>query len=504
MDQRTPAVPAASSASTASAVSAAPFITAAPLVTTATATATVLALLLLVGCTAADHGTPGAAGVGDRYFPRLGNGGYDVQHYGLELDYAPSTGRLKGTAEITARATQDLSAFNLDLAGMTVDSVTVGGEKATVHRAGTELTLRPRAGLTRGDTFRMVVRYSGVPRRITDPDESHEGWLRRGDRAVGLGEPTGSMAWFPGNHHPSDKASYDIRITVPEGVKAISNGELRSERTSAGRTAFAWHSAEPMASYLATVAIGPYRTNEVKGKQGTNGVKGAKTPKGQAVVPVVPLYTAVDPAVAGDGAELLAELPGIIEWETKTFGPYPFSSAGVIIGREDDSEYALETQTKPFLPGPTSVGTLVHEVAHQWFGNSVTPKSWQDMWLNEGFAEYAEWLWGEHSDGIPVQRSFDEAYGDDDNWAFPPARPPSAANISDSPVYGRGAMVLHRVRVAVGDAAFFRIVRGWLRTHRHGNVSTDDFTAYVEKESGQDLRGVWDAWLYGDSKPTVI
>ncbi|MFJ5225483.1 M1 family metallopeptidase [Streptomyces sp. NPDC088400] len=501
MDQRTPAAPA---------------VSAAPLVTAATAAA--LALFLLVGCTAdaAEHGTRGAAGVGDRYFPRLGNGGYDVQHYGLELDYVPSTGRLKGTAAITARATQDLSAFNLDFAGMTVDSVTVGGKKATVHRAGTELTLRPRAVLSRGDTFRTVVRYAGVPRRITDPDESHEGWLRKGDRAVGLGEPTGSMAWFPGNHHPSDKASYDIRITVPEGVKAISNGELRSERTSAGRTAFAWHSAEPMASYLATVAIGPYKTNEVKGKKGTKGVKvtegakaakvpkSAKTPKGQAAVPVVPLYTAVDPTAAEDGAELLAELPGIIEWETKTFGPYPFSSAGVIIGREDDSEYALETQTKPFLPGPTSVGTLVHEVAHQWFGNSVTPKSWQDMWLNEGFAEYAEWLWEEHSDDIPVQQSFDEAYGDDDNWAFPPGRPPSAANISDSPVYGRGAMVLHRVRVAVGDEAFFRIVRGWLRTHRHGNVSTDDFTAYVEKESGQDLRGVWDAWLYGDSKPTVV
>ncbi|MFJ1749754.1 M1 family metallopeptidase [Streptomyces sp. NPDC088116] len=486
MDQRTPAAPA---------------VPAAPLGTAATATVTALALLLLVGCAAdaAEHGTRGAAGVGDRYFPRLGNGGYDVQHYGLTLDYAPSTGRLKGTAEITARATQDLSSFNLDFAGMTVDSVTVGGRRATVHRSGTELTLRPRAGLTRGETFRTVVRYSGVPRRITDPDESHEGWLRRGDRAVGLGEPTGSMAWFPGNHHPSDKASYDIRITVPEGVKAISNGELRSERTSAGRTAFAWHSAEPMASYLATVAIGPYKTHEVKRKE-----KRKEGTKGQAAVPVVPLYTAVDPTVAEDGAELLAELPGIIDWETKTFGPYPFSSAGVIIGREDDSEYALETQTKPFLPGPTSVGTLVHEVAHQWFGNSVTPRTWQDMWLNEGFAEYAEWLWEEHTNDIPVQRSFDEAYADDDNWAFPPARPPSAANISDSPVYGRGAMVLHRVRVAVGDKAFFRIVRGWLRTYRHGNVSTDDFTAYVEKESGQDLRGVWDAWLYGDSRPTVI
>ncbi|MGW6741789.1 M1 family metallopeptidase [Streptomyces sp. NPDC055025] len=469
---------------------------------------------VLTGCAGdgAVHGRPGAAGVRDPYFPRLGNGGYDVQHYGLTLDYAPATGRLKGTAEITARATQDLSAFNLDFAGMKVDSVTVDGERAALHRAGTELTLRPHDDVARGETFRTVVHYSGVPLRITDPDESEEGWLRSGERAVGLGEPTGSMAWFPGNHHPSDKASYDIRITVPEGLKAVSNGELRSERTSAGRTSFDWHSAEPMASYLTTVAIGSYKTltaerAEEKAVKRAGRKAGSKTAEetgkkadkaGTATVAALPIYSAVDPAVAADSARLLAELPGIITWQEKTFGPYPFSSTGVIIGRKGDSQYALETQNRPFLPGPTSVATLVHELAHQWFGNSVTPKSWRDMWLNEGFAEYTEWLWAEHTEQIPVRQSFEEAYEDDDNWAFPPAKPSSAAHISDPPVYGRGAMVVHQVREAVGDAAFFRIVRGWLETYRHGNADTHDFTAYVEEQAGRDLSGIWDTWLYGD------
>ncbi|MFE2599770.1 M1 family metallopeptidase [Streptomyces sp. NPDC059396] len=478
-----------------------------------------LTLLVLSGCAGegAVRGRPGSAGVRDPYFPRLGNGGYDVQHYGLTLDYVPATGRLKGTAEITARATQALSAFNLDFAGMRVDSVTVDGESAALHRAGSELTLRPRDDVARGDIFRTVVRYSGVPRRIVDPDKSEEGWLVAGQRAVGLGEPTGSMAWYPGNHHPSDKAAYDIRITVPEGQKAVSNGELRSESTKDGRTSFVWHSAQPMASYLATVAIGPYKTEtsvrtEKAGKTGkagkaekagkTGGTDAGKTGKAartvdQGTTPL-PIYNAVDPSVAADSARLLAELPAIVTWEEKTFGPYPFSSTGVIIGRKGDSQYALETQNRPFLPGPTSVATLVHEMAHQWFGNSVTPKSWRDMWLNEGFAEYTEWLWAEHTEQVPVRQSFEEAYEDDENWAFPPAEPPSAAHISNAPVYGRGAMVVHQVREAVGAAAFFRIVRGWLETYRHRNADTDDFTAYVERESGRDLGGIWDAWLYGD------
>ncbi|RDG38609.1 M1 family peptidase [Streptomyces corynorhini] len=510
-------------------------------------------LLVLTGCTGdgiapaapatpaapANPATPanpadpvGASGLGDPYFPRLGNGGYDVRHYGLTLDYTPATGRLTGTADITARATRDLGSFHLDLAGLTVDSASVGGADAAVRRAGTKLTLRPRERLRRGETFRTVVRYSGVPRRITDPDGSREGWLGSDGRAVALGEPTGSMAWFPGNHHPSDKASYDIRITVPAGLKAISNGELRSERTKGGRTAFDWHVPEPMASYLATVAIGPYRTHETKVTRSVEGIEGAEAAEDTGTTEdtrdaedaedtgttedtkgtggahgTVSSYTAVDqataadPATADDSAKLLAAIPGILKWGEKNFGAYPFSATGLIIGRPGQAGYALETQTRPFLPGPTDTETLVHELAHQWFGDSVTPKSWRDMWLSEGFATYAEWLWLADHRGVPVRDSFAEAYADEANWAFPPAVPPSAAYLSEPPVYGRGAMVLQRVREALGDAAFFRVVRGWARTHRHGNADTADFTAYVERRSGRDLGPLWAAWLYGDAKP---
>ncbi|MEU0372591.1 M1 family metallopeptidase [Streptomyces sp. NPDC006283] len=453
-----------------------------------------LALLLFAGgaggAGCADSGSdvdakPGAAGLRDPYFPKLGNGGYDVRHYDLTLDYDPRSGRLEGTAALTARATQDLSAFNLDLRGLTVESTTVDGAAAAVHRAGREVTVRPRQVIAEGAAFRTVVRYSGVPQAITGADGVREGWLRRPDGALAIGEPLGSTTWFPGNHHPADKAAYDITVTVPKGYEAVSNGEPAGERDrGGGRTSFDWHAAEPMASYLATLAIGDFR------------MKATRTPDG------LPVVTAVDPAVARRSSALLDDIPRIVEWGTENFGPYPFSSAGAIVVPSGDLGYALETQTRPVFPlGGFDETTLVHEVAHQWFGNSVSPATWQDVWLNEGFATYAEWMWRQEFDGVPVRESYENAFADEANWAFAPAEPPDSADLFGAPVYGRGAMVLHRVRQAVGDEVFFGIVRGWAEKYRHSNASTDDFVGFVEKESGKDLTELWDVWLYGDEKP---
>ncbi|MFD7164006.1 M1 family metallopeptidase [Streptomyces violascens] len=448
-----------------------------------------LTVLVITSCTGGVTGTPGSSGTRDPLFPKLGSDGYDVQHYSLDLDYDPASGHLKGGATIVARATKNLSAFALDFAGMDVEGATVDDEPAAVNRAGDELTLRPHTDLARGETFTAYVRYSGSPKTITDLDGSEEGWLKSPNGGVlALGEPTGSMAWFPSNNHPSDKATYDIKVTVPDGQQAISNGELVSKLSKGGRSTFSWRVKEPMASYLATVAIGPYEIDD----KGT-------TKSG------IPIYNAVDPGVKKQTADVVARIPEIIAWEELNFGPYPFSSTGVVVAPEKASGYALETQNRPVIPlDHFDLSTLVHELAHQWFGDSVTPAVWRDMWLNEGFAQYSEWLWAEDHGGPSAQQQFEEEYakGDGDEiWAFPPAEPPTAAEVSGRPVYVRGAMVVHKIREAVGDEKFYTLVQDWVRTHRHANASTEDFTRFVDEKAGHKLSAVWDTWLYGDGKP---
>ncbi|WP_254878712.1 M1 family metallopeptidase [Streptomyces sp. NA04227] len=452
----------------------------------------------------------GAAGVGDPYLPQAGNGGFDVLHYALKLDCTPRVNELRAKATVRARAEHDLRSFHLDLRGLRVEEVRVDGERARFSRRGQELTVRPAAPIPRGDRFTTEVRYSGTPRTLTDKDGSEEGWVRTEDGAVVLGEPVGSAVWFPGNHHPGDKASYDIEVTVPKGLTAVSNGELRGRSGDPdGRTTFRWRNREPMPSYAATVAIGDFTMKAYPIRLG-------KRTEGGAAPRVLRAWTAVDPATGPAGEASMRRLPEVLEWAERNFGPYPFATTGGIVERVGDASYALETQTRPVYPGPPDVLLHVHEIAHQWFGNSVSPRSWRDMWLNEGFATYAEWLWQEDFDGISAQESFEAVHDGSyfetadeavNLWKFPPARPSGPDHLSDAPSYEGGAMVLHRVRQVVGESTFRALLTGWPAAHRHGNADTAQFTAYVEKLAGPgaraELREVWKRWLYGKGKPKL-
>ncbi|MEH6378855.1 M1 family metallopeptidase [Streptomyces sp. KLMMK] len=448
------------------------------------------ALVLVAACGGSGDAASrkgGAPGAGDPLFPRLGNGGYDVRHYGLTLDYDPEDNHLEATAVITARATQDLGAFNLDLDGLKVRSARVDGQPARTARKGSELTVTPRASIGKGHEFETVVVYDGTPKEIEDEDgDVAEGWVETDDGAVGLGQPTGSMAWFPGNHHPSDKASYDFTVTVPKGYTAVANGELQRQRAKGDRTTFTWHNAEPMASYLASVAVSPFKVTTTRAGD-------------------LPLYIATHPKESAATSRLEKLLPEAIAWASELFGPYPFSSAGAVVDHNTYIDYALETQTKPYFNSAPDDVTVVHEVAHQWFGNSVSPRTWRDMWLNESFAAYAEWMWEEKHGGRSTQQIFDDYYTGKDPlsegiWAFPPADP-APATVSDPPVYGRGAMVLHKLRQAVGDKTFFTTVRAWVSEHRHGNADTAEFERFWQERTGKNLGGVFGPWLHGQGRP---
>ncbi|KUJ65636.1 metallopeptidase [Streptomyces albus subsp. albus] len=444
----------------------------------------IAALLATAGPTTA--ATPDSSGVGDPYFPLAGNGGYHVAHYDLNLRYDPHGRHLDGRAVLTARATERLTSFNLDLKGLKITGLTVDRVTADYRRDGQELVVTPRTALRKGRTFRVAVTYSGTPKPVTDPDGSPDGWLTTDDGAFVAGEPQGAMTWFPVNNHPKDKSSYDFTLTVPQGHTAVANGVYLGKRTAHGRTTFRWRQSEPMAAYLATATVGTFKVEQYTTRDG------------------IKVYNAVDPREANASAPVLKKLPSVLEWESRLFGRYPFRAAGAIVDHAPNVGYALETQGRPIYPSAPDVSTLVHESAHQWFGDSVSVTSWKDIWLNEGFASYAEWLYSEQHGGESAQKSFDALYArpaSDELWAYPPGNPGSGANIFGTPVYARGAMALHELRTAVGDRAFFRILRTWAAQHRHGHGTTAQFTALAERESGKDVSKLIHTWVYAPGKP---
>ena len=203
--------------------------------------------------------SPGASGIGDPYFPLDGNGGYDVQHYDLDVSYDPDTDELIGEATIQARATQNLSAFNLDFVGMRLRSLTVNGVKAVTTRKGQELTVKPKTGITNGSMFTVVALYDGVPKTLDDFGGS--GFIHTNDGAIVVGEPHVAETWFPVNNHPRDKASVTISITVPLGLEAISNGVLVSQQDTVDSSIWTWDAVEPMVPYLLTMGIGQFEVD---------------------------------------------------------------------------------------------------------------------------------------------------------------------------------------------------------------------------------------------------
>ncbi|ARP73624.1 metallopeptidase [Streptomyces pluripotens] len=434
-------------------------------------------------------GTPcaaGAPGAGDAYFPLSGNGGYHVGHYDLTLRYDTTARQLDGRAVLTARATQRLTRFDLDLQGLEVTSVTVGRARAAFRHDGQELVITPRRTLHRGQGFRVTVVYRGTPKPVTDPDGSADGWIPTDDGAFVAGEPQGAMTWFPANSHPKDKSTYDFTITVPRGRTAVANGTLLRRYTGHGYTTFHWRENRPMAAYLATATIGKFTVERYTTRDG------------------VQVFNAVDTREARAAAPVLRKLPAVLAWESELFGPYPFRAAGAVVDHAPGVGYALETQTRPVYDSAPDLSTLVHESAHQWFGDSVSLTSWKDIWLNEGFATYAEWLYAEQHGGDSAQKTFDAFYArpaNDRLWAYPPGDPGSGAHLFGSPVYARGAMALHEVRRAVGDRDFFRILRAWASGHRYGHGTTAQFVRLAETKSGKRLDGLFRTWLYTKGKP---
>jgi aminopeptidase N len=463
-----------------------------PLVATAVALALAVPLLGTTPALAA----PGSTTGGDPYFPQAGNGGYDVAHYRLGLNYEPSTGRLDGTAVITFTATTDLASLSLDLRGLTATRVVVDARKATFEQLppppdgrGGELVVHPQRGLRAGSTHVVTVVYGGVPGRPQDVEGLPYGFVGFPDGALVANEPEGASTWYPVNDVPTDKATYDVVISVPQGLTAVANGELVGRpRTAHGRTVFAWRATDPMASYLSTASIGNYDLTTQTGPHR------------------LPIYNYLDQDLTAEqratAEAALTRQPEMIAFFERIYGRYPFTSFGAIVD-DDEVGYALETQTRPVYSQVADEATVAHELAHQWVGDSVTPETWRDIWLNEGLATYSEWLWIESTGGPTVGERYAQVYAisaEDPFWTVPPGDP-SAQHLFAAATYNRGAGALQALRVQIGDPAFFTLLRRWTTQHAGGNVRTADFVALAERVSHQQLDAFFQTWIYTAGKP---
>jgi aminopeptidase N len=430
----------------------------------------------------------GARGIGDPYFPLDGNGGIDVRSYDVHDSYRFADRRIRGWTTVRLRTTERLRSFDLDLL-LDVSSVRLtSGPAGFAQPDGHELVIRPARPIPAGTTLRARIAYAGHPGRLGWHGEHN--WLAGDDEVVAVNEPHMAPWWFPSDDHPLDKARVDLHLTVPRGDRVIANGHLVGVRREGDHSTYHWSGGGRMATYLAFFAAGRF---EVR-----HGVDRG-----------LPWYVAVSRQLprAQRRAALhgLLRTPRIVGWLRRRLGPYPFPETGGVITALNPG-FSLETQTRPTYPRGVTETLMVHELAHQWFGDSVSVHHWRDVWLNEGFATFMEALWREDHGGPTTRRWLHETYAANvDGSAFWQLRisDPGPQHLFDWPVYQRGAMALAALRERMGHHDFARLLRAWVRQHAHAHGRTGAFEALAARIGGHEMRPLLHAWLDKPARPAA-
>lgn len=420
-------------------------------------------------------------GAGDPYYPLDGNGGYDATHYEVALGYDPPSGTLDGTTTVDAVATQPLRLFHLDFAGPPVRMVTVNGLPAAFRIEGEhELVVSPLLPLLPGLPFRVVVDYGGVM-----PDTRGEGWTYApSGGAFAAGEPHSASTWYPLNDTPADRATFTLRATVPAEWQVVGNGVRTRDEVVGAHRHVDWESRQPTLGYLTTVAVDRFEFLEQRRANGT------------------PIISAFAPG-AVQHRELEQRLPEILDFAEALFGPYPFDAAGGIY-LDSDLPFSLETQSRPIYAVWVDLNTVVHEIAHQWWGDSVAVRSWADICLNECFASYtADYLWPERMEGADVDAEYRDTVArfraEPRFWQIPLQDPGAGREFTS--VYYRGPLFLHALRRTVGDDVFLPALRDFLAAHAGRNAGMADWRAFVQARTPIPLDGFYDAWLTATEPP---
>ena len=441
----------------------------------------------------------GRASLPDPYTPGHGSADYRVKRYDLHLDYRVATNFLSAQVTISATAEAQLTSVLLNLSGLRVLKVRVDGGRPSrfIQRAG-RLVVYPANPIPGGHDFTVDVRYEGRPGPLRG-NWDEVGWEELTDGVLVAGQPTGAPSWFPCNDHPSRKASFGFTVTTDANYRVVCNGTLVGRQAKASRETWVYEQAEPMATYLATVQIGRYALVPLAGPAGDPG----PAPVAQ--------FIAAPPALMARAQAGLARQGHMMATFEDFFGPYPFGTYTVVVP-DDELEIPLEAQSLSII-GPNhldqtwnSQRLIAHELAHQWFGNSVTAETWKDIWLHEGFACYAEWLWSEASgQGTAASRAQAARQVLASLPQDLPVGDPGPELMFDDRVYKRGALALHALRGTLGDRIFFDLLRAWTARARYSSVCTADLAALADElrppSQGQDAATVLHPWLYGRVLP---
>jgi aminopeptidase N len=434
-----------------------------------------------------------ALGAPDPYAPHRGSTDHHVNRYGLELTYRVRTNRLDGVATLDVVLDADVDTVELDLVHLKATRVTADGHPVRfVHTAG-RLHVRLGREAARGTATRLVIAYGGRPRPWIGP-WGDVGWEELTEGSLVAGQPDGAPTWFPCNDSPAHKATFEISVTTDSGYAVAANGPLLDVARRASTRTWRFGPTAPMCTYLATVVVGRFDDLDVGRRPGLPGLlDAARRPVAQTAL----VHGAQRDAAQRDLARH-GETMSVFE---SLFGPYPFPEGYRLVVTEDELEIPLEAQGLSIfganhLDGAGTWDRLIaHELAHQWFGNSVSVARWQDIWLNEGFACYAEWLWSEASGGDTADAQARAARAR--LSALPQdlvLADPGPELMFDDRLYKRGALTLHALRLTIGDDGFFTVLRRWTGAHRYGSVTTDDFRA-VLRSTGHDVDDLLDEWL---------
>ncbi|MGH3099261.1 MAG: M1 family metallopeptidase [Streptosporangiales bacterium] len=443
--------------------------------------------------------SPGSPSAGDRLFPGLGNGGYDVRAYDLRFDYDAKTKTVDMASGVTARATKALSRFNLDFDGNTITRLTVNGRAANYRRDGKELIITPSRPIGDHAKFRVDVHYRADPRAEHNcrlvPPLTGSAWLPTSDGFGLAGQPNCMHSVYPSNDVPSDKARYRISIRAPKKLESIANGTLVSTSTSHGDVIRTYASSKPISTELVQAAVGNFAVIEHRAKNG------------------MPIRDVVPADNATEAKPTLLKERHHLAWLTRQIGvPYPFATYGSLAIKAKFG-FALETQTISLFPGgiftspsPSVEGVMVHELTHQWFGDLVSPATWSDVWLNEGHATWYATRYGQSQGHGTLEEAMHKTYKQGDQYRAeygPVARPKSYKTMFSDQVYGGGALVLYALRQKVGKKTFRAIERRWLQRYANSSAGTDDFITIASRVAGRDLRSFLGRWLYDTKTPPM-